>query len=405
MHEPKAKRRARLKPILFTLLASSLAGPMAAPGSAAEIVIGKIEKIEIKGDFRLRQENFRKRQDVDRSRQRFRLRLGTELPFSDRLKAKLRLASGTGEQVSTNQSFDNLSAQKGVWIDQAALEYKPWDPLKLTGGRMGNPLWTVYSSDIVWDGDFNPEGAGQNLTFSLFGRGRFFLNGLQSAVDEDSATNVDQWLVSGQAGFIVPVFSASRFTLAGAVHEWVHETTTTNKSPSFNGSAGSRATLGQLATNEGNRRYASGVLENEFRVMELTGEFLTGILGRPLSLQGTYIKNTAYLDSRLLQTAPNEKADQGHQFGLIYGKAAGKGSWEAAYFRKYSETDATVADVADSDFGDGGTNREGHIGWIGYGLNEGVTVSLKAFNTKVVNTKLGGPDDINRYQLDLQVKF
>jgi hypothetical protein len=81
-------------------------------------------------------------------------------------------------------------------------------------------------------------------------------------------------------------------------------------------------------------------------------------------------------------------------------------TWEVAYFNKHVRTDATVADVADSDFGDGGTNREGHIMWIGYAPTSWMNVTLKHFNTQVINANLApNADDIRRTQLDWSVKF
>ena len=55
---------------------------------------------------------------------------------------------------------------------------------------------------------------------------------------------------------------------------------------------------------------------------------------------------------------------------MIVGQAKEKNSFEAAYFYKRSETDSTVSDVVDSDFGDGGTNRKGHIVWVAYNPQE-----------------------------------
>ncbi len=395
MHQDSFKSGPRAVFGALAFLLTVLLGA-SAPAEATEIVIGKMEKVGIKGDLRLRQENFHKRQGVDRSRQRFRLRLGTELPFSSKVKAKVRFASGTGEQTSTNQSFDNLSSQKSIWIDLASLEYKPVEALNLSGGRMANPLWTVYSSDIVWDGDFNPEGFGENLKLSLFGRGRFFLNALQGVADEDSGVNTDQWFVSSQAGIILPLFAGSRLTVAGARHEWVNETTTTRKNA---------GTFSQTHTQGGNRRFPSNVLLNEFRVMELTGEVVAGLFGLPLSLQGTYINNTKHRDAS--KFSDKTLADSGFQAGLILGKASGKGKWEIAFFRKQVAADATVADVADSDFGDGGTNRKGNIGWIAYCPEDYMVFQVKGFNTKVNDIKLNSnkQDDINRLQVDLSVKF
>lgn len=73
---------------------------------------------------------------------------------------------------------------------------------------------------------------------------------------------------------------------------------------------------------------------------------------------------------------------------------------------KRVETDATVADVADSDFGDGGTNRQGHLGWVAYNPSEWLQVKGKYFTTKVINESLAPTvDNINRLQLDCSVKF
>jgi hypothetical protein len=97
-----------------------------ADDTSANISIGKaVSNLKIFGDMRLRQENFWKasRTQLDRSRQRFRLRLGIQPQLQD-ITIGFRMASGTGEQVSTNQSFDNLSGQKGLWIDQAYVQWR-----------------------------------------------------------------------------------------------------------------------------------------------------------------------------------------------------------------------------------------------------------------------------------------
>jgi hypothetical protein len=46
------------------------------------------------------------------------------------------------------------------------------------------------------------------------------------------------------------------------------------------------------------------------------------------------------------------------------------------------EADATVADAVDSDFGDGGTNRRGHIFWVAYSPLDYLTFQTKYFQTK-----------------------
>lgn len=401
MHQAPLKERRKAGLGVLALLSAMLFGP-SMPAGATDIVLGKhIKEVKVSGDLRLRQEAFMPGSPGNRgrSRQRYRLRLGAEMPLNDVLKAKLRFASGTGEQVSTNQSFDNLASQNAIWIDQAMLEYKPLPFLKLSGGRMSLPLWTVYSSDLVWDGDFNPMGFGQSVE-RLVGPVKLFANGLQMVADEDSGNQGDQWEFSGQIGTEFRLPLESRLRVAGALHEWVNETTTTRKN--------AQGTFGQAATNNGNRRYSSGVLQNEFKVREITGELSFWIMRLPVKVQGSFIQNVAALD----QFNTPKKADKGSQVGAIIGKAGAANTWEAAYFVKDVETDATVADVADSDFGNGGTGRKGSIMWLSYAPTDYTNCTVKYFATELEDIRLSPgsstspkANDLDRLQVDFSVKF
>ncbi|HBL18853.1 MAG TPA: hypothetical protein DD417_19355 [Elusimicrobia bacterium] len=351
-----------------------------------------VQSVKFGGDMRLREDYYARRSPGkdDRGRQRFRLRLGADVTLPHYVRLGLRFASGTGEQVSTNQSMDNLSSQKGLWIDQAYLRWAPFlsddGTVHLTGGRGPNPLWRTYSSDIVWDDDLNPEGLSEGVEWLLPGAGlTVFANALQMVVDEDANTPRNQWLFSQQAGAEVAVRPLNtRLRLSAAYHKW---------------SDVNRGTLSQAATQEGNRRSGS-VLSNRFGVAELTGELSTWIGAMPLSLQGTLIRNY----SALKNVTP--RARDGYQCGFILGRAKAWRSWEAAWFKKYSQSDSTVADVADSDFGDGGTNRQGHIFWVAYNPQQWLQVKAKYFTTKVIDNSLASAqNDMNRFQADISVKF
>lgn len=349
-----------------------------------------IEAVELKGDLRLRHETLNKKSggQAARQRQRFRFRLGSDLYLPKDFMVGFRLASGTGEHVSANQSFDSMSSQKGIWIDRAFLRWSPRLATevrtRLSGGKMPNPLWRVYSSDAVYDKDLSPEGFGQSVELKLpdIG-GAVFANAMQVAVDEDSSSEADQWLIAQQLGAELKLPAGSRLRVAGAYHHWSNE-----RASSF----------GQVAINEGNRR-AGGVLASEFDVLEVTGEMETRIVSSRLRVQGTYVNNVGVKASM----APRE--NEGRQVGAILG-VKGAGGWEVAYFHKWLETDALPADFADSDFGDGGTNRRGHIVWGAYNVFDWLRVKAKFFYTKVISEGLQpGLDDINRLQVDAAVKF
>ena len=208
--------------------------------------------------------------------------------------------------------------------------------VRVSGGRIVNPLWRVYSSDLVWD--------------------------------EDSNSGKNQWVFSQQLGIEKTLPLNSRLRLAGAYHKWSDE---------------NRSDFGQLTIQDGNRRSnATGRLVSQFRVGEVTAQLTSWIGSIPLNFQGTAIRNFGVKNNELIQGPVGR---DGYQAGLIVGAAKAKGQWEAAYFKKYSQIDSTVADVADSDFGDGGTNRVGHIAWIGYAPRDWMLLKVKGFVTDTLD--------------------
>jgi len=339
-------------------------------------------RMRLSGDFRLRQESFWKAPGSDRNRQRFRLRIAIKMDIDD-FRIGIRLATGGGQQSSSNQSFDSLFSQKQFWIDRAYLSWKKGSWLTLTAGKMPNPFFRVYTTDIVWDGDINPEGFAEQLVFTKSDKLSFFINMGQFVLDEDSKDNNEQWLFGEQVETRISLSRKSRLSLAAAYYSLENATT---------------GTFGQKAVHEGNSRVgATDTLANAFRVLDLTAEFSTKIGGLPMVLQADYVQNLA---------GTTTGKDTGYQFGVRLGKAQAANSWEVAYFYKMVETDATVADLADSDFGDGGTNRKGNILWMAYQISKPTIFKVKFFNTQVEDESLPpGKDDINRIQIDLAIKF
>lgn len=392
-----------------TFAIAALTALLAVPASAQldKLKLSEtIQSMKFGGDIRLRDDMSKKRgtAQVNRGRLRFRLRFGSEIELPENLTAIIRLGSGTGEQVSTNQSYDNLSGQKQLWIDLMNLRWKPKlhddATTTLAAGRMANPLWRVYSSDIVWDDDFNPEGFGESGEW-VFGEAGLsvFANGLQGVADEDSNSGKNQWFFSQQLGLEKTLPLESRLRVAGAYHKWSDE---------------NRSSFGQTAVQDGNRRLTNGSLAAKFGVGEVTAQLSSWIGSVPLAFQGTVIRNLRQVNNHRIQGPVGR---DGYQFGLIAGAAKKQGQWEAAYFKKYAQIDATVADVADSDFGDGGVNRVGHIAWVAYNPRDWMQLKVKGFVTDTLDrsfptvagvtpTAATNLDKaVNRLQLDMSIKF
>lgn len=354
-----------------------------------------VQSVKFGGDFRLRYDHSFKRGAAanDRSRLRYRLRFGADIELPENFLVNTRLASGTGEQVGTNQSFDNLGGQKDIWVDTAYLRWTPElsenGKVHLTGGRMINPLWRIYSSDLIWDDDFNPEGFAQGAEWLLPGGISAFANALQMVADEDSNSSKNQWLFSQQLGAEARLPLRSRLRAAAAYHKWSDE---------------NRGTLSPVTAQDGNRRTAGGALLNRFGVAEFTAQLSSWIEKTPLAFSGTVARNFRARNNGTTITGP--AARDGYQVGAILGKAAMAKTWEMAYFKKYAQTDVTVADVADSDFGDGGTNRSGHIVWLAYAPRNWMLIKAKYFITDVIDRQfVPGDKAVNRLQFDTSVKF
>ncbi len=363
-----------------------------------------IQTLTYSGDLRLRNDVRARRggglNDAggvnDSSQQRFRLRLALEAALPDALTVGFQLASGVGDQISTNQSAGKLGSQKSIFINTAYLKWKPTLGEKgkagLIAGRMVNPLWRTYSSDLIWCDEFNPEGLGESIEWRLpWAQASVFANGLQMVADQDSNSGKNQWEFSGQLGVEMDLVWGARLKTAAAYHKWSDE---------------GRSSMNPSLAQDGNRRLTNGGLANHFGVGELTAQVTGSARGVPVNFQGTAVRNLLARNFAPPSSFAGPLARDAYQAGVIVGVAKAKGTWEAAYFKKYVQTDATVADTADPNFGDGGTNRVGHIVWIAYAPRAWMQARIKAYFTDTIDRRFApGDKAVNRLQTDLLIKF
>ena len=129
-----------------------------------------IGPISFSGDVRLRGEPFfggPSDESLDRARARVRARFNALATLGEQFHAGLTLASGDiNDPTSTNQTLTGFYTRKAVALDQAFVDFTPRDfkPLTLVGGKFRYP-W--YNTELTWDKDLNPEGAGETLAFNL----------------------------------------------------------------------------------------------------------------------------------------------------------------------------------------------------------------------------------------------
>lgn len=175
-----------------------------------EVVQGKseslpqwIQNIKFKGDFRTRYQFKRKRGSSDENQGRIRLRQGVEAKVNDKMKVGFGLATGsTSDPRSTNITFGGDSTTpasfKSIIVDYAYGQYSPTSWLTLTAGKFKNPIW--QPSDLLWDGDLNPEGGNFQISYPLSPYTVLFFNGESFIMGYDSAKGSDTVMWSFQPG-------------------------------------------------------------------------------------------------------------------------------------------------------------------------------------------------------------
>lgn len=312
-----------------------------------------VDNLKFSGDLRLRYEYQDKDDKMNRGRARFRLRFNVKTKIDDNWSLGFRLASGSdNDPTSTNQSMDDNFTDKSVWIDRVYAVYKQGD-FTFTGGKMANPFVTT---DIIWDGDINPEGAAEHWSFGKVG----YITLAQMVLNENSSSS-DAYLVAVQGGL---KFKMVSFNLAYY---------------SFNNYVeNAPAARGNLFENG-----------TEYTLID----FLVKVDATDkLSFWGQYVVNS---DANTTATT-GDKEDTAMGIGFSY-------KYEDWKFKvKYAdiEPNAVVGAFADSDFGYG--NRKGYKVAVERKLRKKV-----AFAVAFLDTKQSSNDEqkAKTLQIDLKFKF
>lgn len=127
-------------------------------------------------------------------------RLGATFAVNDRVTIGARLATGDGDDPnSTDVQLSNWLDDLEVSLDMAYVQFN-FDRLTVYGGKMPQPF---ARTDLVWDGDVNPQGLGATWKQSLAGGGALRANGLAFIVDE-SAGGSDSTMLGAQVGYDSP---------------------------------------------------------------------------------------------------------------------------------------------------------------------------------------------------------
>lgn len=306
---------------------------------------------------------------VKRRRHRIRTRLGVQYSPNERLKIKVRFATAEANTTAANQTLGHDFSLSDIGMDQLYINYALTDNSSIALGKMSNPFFKPNKSQLLFDGDYNPEG----VTLS-FNKDNYFGNIGFIKFDESSSKAFN--IRGFQIGTSNKISNQTNYKVALAQYNF----------DDIKGRPASEITWnGQIFGNpvDANNNYL-----NNYSVTNLSAEIKTK-LGIGL------IPTTFFMDY-----VRNSKADEDDSGFQIGSKLTLNDFWKVTYLYKDVEKNAVFGALVDSNFGGGGVGHKGHQLNVSYTFSKNISVELTWFDNK---KKM--EIDYKKTFLDLKYKF
>lgn len=341
-----------------------------------------VRSVRVSGDLRYRYDDIEVGDADARTRHRLRSRTALSVALSPSLDMGLRIAAGSESPTSGNVTLGGGGSSKELYLDRAWARWKPFDGAYLTLGKMANTFATPQGSQLLWDGDYTPEGVAFGWASDTL-----FVNGAFHHLESDSRRDNRTTYWGLQAGTRLALTDA--LDLETAV-SYLHMPT-----------SGKGSYYGDVDDFYGNSSRcltsaaSSCAYANDFEVVEWYTSLSTALADLPLALYADVAQN---LDA--------DRHDTGWLAGLRLGKAAAKGTWHLGYQYDDVGADAVFGLLRDSDGANGGADITGHRVFGAYALDARWQLGLTwYFNNEFGEDLNGTGTDYDRVTLDTQFKF
>ncbi|MGA2171800.1 MAG: putative porin [Sedimentisphaerales bacterium] len=347
-----------------------------------------VENMKISGDLRYRYEGIdsqSKGKWTDSiNRNRLRVRIGLYDKINDEVDLGFRLAGGSADPVSTNQTEEDAFSKKSIWIDQAYFDWHPKDikGFDFIGGKMPQPFYRVGGNQLIWDDDLNPEGLAVKYELPVSDSLKAYINGGGFWVGHPDTAGAADTSLWGIQGYLKNTFEDKSYLLGGMSYYAYGN---------IKGQSDITKLWKGTSSFFGNTSVA-GTYKYGYDIVEGFAEYGTQIADYPVAVYGDVARNT---------DAPSGKSD-GWLIGTTFNRAKDPGSWQIGYNYRDLDSDAVVGQFCDSDFVGGGTNGKGHLFNFTYQLAKNFQAGLTYFLDKKKNAT---NDDYRRLQADLLFKF
>jgi polyhydroxyalkanoate synthesis regulator phasin len=387
-------------------LRAELVKDFASNTSAGKLNLGsQVTEFKLGGDVRLRhQVETQAPQNGtvsnERTRERFRFRLNGDVMMQKGWGAGFALETAPAAD-SGNQTFENGNNDYNVYLARAYVSWQYSPELLLVGGKQKNIL---YTTDMVWDGDINPQGFSEVYTKALNGKDTLQIRASQLIMDDNNETGIgragrDAWLFAQQA---VYTHWFGRDEIGNTVNSFViapgfmmyNDSTLSgldNETP-FNGSTDGLAVL---------------TLPGEVNWMNVNGA------GTSLKLYWDLAYNLE-AERRVkrvygLPTQPKDATAWLVGVGYNFGSGKVQGDYSIKLDYRSLGTGSIDVNLSDSDFAFGRVNQAGYKLSGSYNLTDFASVTATYFYTtdirETLTNAVANLDHSQILQLDLVVKF
>jgi len=336
-----------------------------------------LQRVKFKGDFRLRYEGKRERGAKDENMGKIRLRQGVEVKVNDQMKAGFGLATGTTSNPrSTNVTFGGTSGTpasfKDITVDYAYGSYSPRTWITMTGGKFKNPIW--QPTDLLWDGDLNPEGGNVQLDYRLNPYFGTFLNAMAFVMAYDSNRGSDTVMWAVQPG--IKYNWKDKVDLKAAVTAYMF----TNLKGKAKYSKQSTNSLN--SSSEYKYNYNSVNPSVEIGIRDPFVAF--PLLAKYIPYAGIY--------SDYIYNPDPATGKSGFDAGLKFGaeKVGDWGQWQAKVLYAKLGRDAFLDILPDSDRYSGKTNMKSLEFVLEYGLGKNTSIALDYYWAKSLSAQTSG---------------
>ena len=333
-------------------------------------------KVKVKGDIRLRYQY----QDTDggnaRSRGRYRARIGIIGKPVDNFEAGVGLVSGGSNPRATNDTFSDTFETKDARMDYAYLQYTKGG-LEAIGGKFKRQRYLYQTTDLMWDGDVNPEGFATKYTMknaygSAYAVAGIFVLDENGVNDFSTRSSDDPFMYYGQIG--QKFKSDNIFGQTAAMYYALSDY-------HFVRADGTRT--------DNNREHN----DNETNTDDNFGGF--GVSAE-LGIKTDFGK-ISFITDYTNNLATNTEEDTAYALGLKWKH----GKWKAKYIYADLAHNSVPDFLPDSDRFNGDTGIKGHEFAVGYKVNKRVSLGLDFYATQDDVTKA----DQEILQLDVKMGF